>query len=132
MDLQPEELRQAVERLLARPEVIPLLASPGMGARPERRRYSSRDLVSIEHELVEGALTRRGQRCGLVPTCDEAAAEATFPDLGDDQRRVLRRLLSSGDGIEVIVGPGGAGKPSSSCRPGTPGKRLATGSTVPP
>jgi conjugative relaxase-like TrwC/TraI family protein len=110
MDLEPGQLRQAVERLIARPEVVPLLASPGMGARPERRRYSSRDLVSIEHELVEGALRRRGQRCGLVPTCTRAAAEATFPDLGDDQRRALRRLLSSGDGIEVIVGPGGTGK----------------------
>jgi conjugative relaxase-like TrwC/TraI family protein len=110
MDLQPGHLRQAVERLLARPEVVPLLASPGMGARPERRRYSTRDLVRVEQELMEGALRRRGQGCGLVPTCTRAAVEATVPDRGADQRRVLRRLLSSGDGIEVLAGPGGTGK----------------------
>jgi hypothetical protein len=32
IDLQSVRLRQAVERLLARPEVVPLLASPDMGA----------------------------------------------------------------------------------------------------
>ena len=37
MDRQPSQLQQAIERLVARPEVVPLLANPAMGARPERR-----------------------------------------------------------------------------------------------
>ena len=110
MDLQPDRLRQVVERLLARPEVVPLLASPGMGARPERRRYTTKDLLEVEHGLLECAISRQGEGCGAVPTRIAAAVELAHPELGDDQRLVLRRLLSNGNGIEIIVGPAGTGK----------------------
>jgi conjugative relaxase-like TrwC/TraI family protein len=110
VDLQPRRLRQVVERLLARPEVVPLLASPGMGARPERRRYSTRDLLEAERGLLECAIRRQGEGCGAVPTGIAAAVELAHPELGDDQRLVLRRLLSIGNGIEIIVGPAGTGK----------------------
>jgi conjugative relaxase-like TrwC/TraI family protein len=110
MDLQPDRLRQAVERLLARPEVVPLLASPGMGTRPERRRYSTTDLLEVEHGLLRCALRRQGEGCGVVPAAIAAAVELAHPDVGDDQRAVLRQLLSNGNGIEIIVGPAGTGK----------------------
>jgi conjugative relaxase-like TrwC/TraI family protein len=110
MDLQPGRLRPAVEQLLARPEVVPLLASPGMSARPERRLYSTRDLLELERALVECALKRQEEGCGVVPASIAVAVELTHPDLGDDQRAVLRRLLSDGNGIEIIVGPAGTGK----------------------
>jgi conjugative relaxase-like TrwC/TraI family protein len=110
MDLQPDRLRQVLERLLARPEVVPLLASPGMGARPERRRYSTRDLLEVEHGLLQCALRRQDEGCGVVPAQVAVTVELANPDLGDDQREVLRRLLSDGNGIEAIVGPGGTGK----------------------
>jgi conjugative relaxase-like TrwC/TraI family protein len=110
MDLQPRRLREAVERLLARPEVVALLASPGMGTRPERRRYSTRDLLEVEHGLLRCALRRQGERCGVVPAAIAAAVELAHPDVGDDQRAVLRRLLSNGNGIEIVVGPAGTGK----------------------
>jgi conjugative relaxase-like TrwC/TraI family protein len=110
IDAEPHRVRQAVERLLARPEMVPLLAGPGMGSRPERRRYSTRDLLDLEHELLESALRRQGQGCGRVSSHLTAAVETAHADLGEDQRRVLRRLLASGDGVEVVVGPAGTGK----------------------
>jgi conjugative relaxase-like TrwC/TraI family protein len=110
IDAEPRRVRQAVERLLARPEMVPLLAGPGMGSRPERRRYSTADLLEVEHELLASALRRQGEGCGRVSSPVATAVETAHADLGDDQRRVLRRLLASGDGIEVIVGPAGTGK----------------------
>jgi hypothetical protein len=110
IDQQPGRLRQVVERLLARPEVVPLLASPGMGARPERRRYSTRDLLEVERGLLQCAVKQQDKRRAVVPAPIAAAVELAHSHLGDDQRAALRRLLSNGNGIEVIVGPAGTGK----------------------
>jgi conjugative relaxase-like TrwC/TraI family protein len=111
VDLQPAEVARAFdEQLLARPEVVSVLAAPGKASRPEARRYTTADLLAIEEALANGALARQDQRCGRVAPEVIEAVEAARPELGDDQRAVLRRLLSSGDGVEVIVGPAGTGK----------------------
>jgi conjugative relaxase-like TrwC/TraI family protein len=112
MDRQPAQLRQAVERLLARPEVVPLLAGPGMGGRAERRRYSTRGLLALEHRLLESAVRRQAEGCERVSPSQLATVIAGHPDLGNDQRVVLRQLLCRGNGIEVVVGPAGTGKTS--------------------
>ena len=110
VDHTPEAVRNTVERLLARPEMVPLLARAGSGSRPERRRYTTADLLVIEQSLVEGATARQGQACAVVALELVADAEAAHPELSDEQRTVLRRLLASGDGVEVIVGAAGTGK----------------------
>jgi conjugative relaxase-like TrwC/TraI family protein len=110
MDQSPERVLDAVERLLARPEVAPLRGAPGSGSRPERRRYSTADLLKLEEALADGALARRGEGAGRLPAALAASVGDTNDELSDEQRVVLRRLLGSGDGVEVIIGPAGTGK----------------------
>ncbi len=110
VDLSPAEVADAVDRLLCAPEVIPVLAGAGKGTRPEARRFTTSDLLEVEQALADQALSRRGQRCGLVPATVVAAVEAARPDLGHDQRAALRRLLDAGHGVEVLAAPAGCGK----------------------
>ncbi len=110
VDQNPTAVRDTVERFLARPEMVPLVARAGSASRPEWRRYTTADLLVIEQSLVEGAAARRDRGCAVVAPELAAGAEAAHPELSDEQRSVLRRLLSSGDGVEVIVGAAGTGK----------------------
>jgi ATP-dependent exoDNAse (exonuclease V) alpha subunit len=110
VDLCPTDLADAVDWLLCRPEVVPVLAVAGKGTRPEARRYITADLLAVEEALASQAAARQGQRCGTVPAGIVETVEATRHHLGDDQRAALRRLLSAGHGVEVLVGPAGCGK----------------------
>ena len=98
IDHRPAGIREVVEQVLARAEVVALAAAAGMGSRPERRRYSTVDLLEIERTLAEGALSRRGEGAGRVDPTVLAATEAAHPELSGEQRTVLHRLLGSGTG----------------------------------
>jgi hypothetical protein len=110
VDLVPHQMATALDQLLVRPEVVPLLSQPGKGARPEARRYTTADMLAIEADLARLAETRRGEGCGLVSAEAVDKVLSVRPDLGDDQRVALRRLVISGDGVEIIVGAAGCGK----------------------
>jgi conjugative relaxase-like TrwC/TraI family protein len=110
VDLLPHQMASALDQLLVRPEVVPLLPQHGKGARPEARRYTTADMLAIEADLARLAETRRGEACGLVSAEVVERVLWARPGLGDDQRVALRRLVTSGDGVEVIVGAAGCGK----------------------
>jgi hypothetical protein len=67
-------------------------------------------MLAIEADLARRAETRRGKGCGLVSAEVVERVLSARPDLGDDQRVALRRLVTSGDGVEIIVGAAGCGK----------------------
>jgi hypothetical protein len=68
----------------------------------------------VEHGLVECAVRRQCEGCGVVPAHIATAVELAHPELGDDQRAVLRRLVSNGNGVESSLGQQARAKPSSS------------------
>jgi conjugative relaxase-like TrwC/TraI family protein len=116
-------LRALATRVLRDPCVVPLL-----GEAPVRsRRYSTRELLALEQDalrrarrlnglpdrgLGEQAATAEPPQVGVVPDTARRSAQAHASRLGlsAEQQRMLDRLLTSGAGVEVIVGAAGSGK----------------------
>jgi conjugative relaxase-like TrwC/TraI family protein len=98
--LRVEELERAAEQFLSSPRVVALSAG----------RWTTPEMLRVEVALVNNALARRAGGFGL--TGAEALARALDADraLSVEQARMVRRLTSSGDGVEVVVGVAGAGK----------------------
>jgi conjugative relaxase-like TrwC/TraI family protein len=116
-------LRTLATRVLRDPRVVPLL-----GEAPVRsRRYSTRELLALEQDALrlarslnglpntgpdEQAIIAEPPQVGVVPDkgLRSARAHATRLGLSAEQQRMLDRLLTSGAGVEVIVGAAGSGK----------------------
>ncbi|MPZ29291.1 MAG: AAA family ATPase, partial [Micromonosporaceae bacterium] len=126
---EARELLEAIaDRVLRDPRVIPLLdpaaRTSGEVIRPRdtdgrvlrevctqtERRYSTVDLLAAEHELLQRANARQTDRIAVVPEEQVDAALAAFPGLDADQQAMVRRLASSGAGVDVVVGKAGTGK----------------------
>lgn len=76
----------------------------------EERRYSTNEMLSVEQNVIERAIERRLDGCGLAPA---GALESTLskrPTLYADQQAMVWRLTTSGQGVELVVGKAGAGK----------------------
>jgi conjugative relaxase-like TrwC/TraI family protein len=87
-----------------------LLASPAVLELAGGGRFSTPELVGIEARLVESAAARRMARAGVARDEDVVAAIAARPSLSGEQVAMVRRLTTSGAGVEVVVGRAGAGK----------------------
>lgn len=73
-------------------------------------RYSTAELLAVEQRVLATARAAHEAAAGRArPDAVEAALEARST-VGADQAAMVRRLLVSGAGIEVVVGPPGTGK----------------------
>lgn len=98
-------LRGLATEIVRDDAVVPLVAT----APPDVRRYSTADLLATEECALRTAISRAEERVAVVaPEVVEAAIQDAV--LSHDQDSAVRRLLTSGAGVEVIVGPAGAGK----------------------
>ena len=82
--------------------VVPALA--------DATRYSTRELLGVEREVIDRAV---GERAVGVAVAEPAAVERALsarPTIGPDQARMVRRLCSEGHRVHVVVGPPGTGK----------------------
>jgi conjugative relaxase-like TrwC/TraI family protein len=120
------EIEAMADQLLARPEVIELHAGadPGLTATDVIRRadgsivaagvvearWSTRELIDIEHRLVDQAMTRTGSVTGLVGWRTVVDTLAARPTLSPEQAAMVRRLTNSGNGVEVVCAAAGTGK----------------------
>jgi conjugative relaxase-like TrwC/TraI family protein len=104
------EVERVADLVLASPEVVPL-ASIGPGG---ELRHTTDELLSIETALIDTAVSHSapvpGTGVGLVDQEKVEAVLERFPLLAEDQRSMVRRLTSSGAGVEVVVGRAGSGK----------------------
>lgn len=101
-----DEVAALADRVLGDDEVVPL---PGLGRGGERR-HSTVELLAVEAALLDGAVARRSDR---VAVADEAAVRSAldrYPFLAGEQQAMVRRLATSGAGVEVVVGRAGTGK----------------------
>jgi conjugative relaxase-like TrwC/TraI family protein len=116
-------LRALATHVLRDQRVVPLL-----GEAPVRsRRYSTRELLALEQDALRAARRLNGPpdpgpddnaavgepvRLGVVPAAvlQSAQAHAATLGLSAEQQRMLSRLLTSGAGVEVVVGAAGSGK----------------------
>jgi conjugative relaxase-like TrwC/TraI family protein len=120
------EIEAKADQLLARPEVVELHtgAEPGLTATDVIRRadgsivaagvnearWSTLELVEIEHRLVDQAITRTGSMAGIVGWRTVVDALAARPTLSPEQATMVRRLTNSGNGVEVVCAAAGTGK----------------------
>jgi conjugative relaxase-like TrwC/TraI family protein len=121
------QIEAMADDLLTRPEVIRLMMpATGAGllgsdvirradgtviaaASPEPR-WSTRELIGLEQDLVDRATTRAGDGSGIVPHHVLAKVLATRPTLEAEQAEMVTRLARSGNGIDVVSAAAGTGK----------------------
>ena len=79
--------------------------------RDDAARYTTRDLLAREREIVEGAERRRVEQTGVLsPEVVERVLSRCQPALNRDQAAALRALSSSGRGIDFVEALAGTGK----------------------
>ena len=100
-----EELRGLATEVVRDARVVALLP----GAPAAARRYSTAELMATEQTAVWAAAARGEDAVARVgsATVEEALSGAV---LSSEQASAVRRVTESGAGVEVVVGPAGAGK----------------------
>jgi Ti-type conjugative transfer relaxase TraA len=73
-------------------------------------RYSTPEMLETERRVIERALDRQGSQVAMVKPATAERALARRPSLSAEQRRMVRSLVTSGDGVQVVVGRAGTGK----------------------
>jgi Ti-type conjugative transfer relaxase TraA len=73
----------------------------------ERTRFTTRDLLTLEQDLIAKALCRRHERQHGV-SC--SVALASYPDLTPEQRHALRAITEQPGAVQSIRGLAGTGK----------------------
>lgn len=101
-----DAIEAAVERVLSRPDAI-ALDRPGRGG---EGLHTTRELLDLEARLIETAvgLSNRSNAAIGVPRTERILARHL--ELSADQRAAVRTLVTSTNGVDVVVGKAGAGK----------------------
>lgn len=74
------------------------------------RRYTTAELVATEQRIIDRALAGIGGGRWTAPSGLVEAALAARRELTEGQREMVSRFATSGDAVEVGVGPAGTGK----------------------
>ncbi|HEX3946148.1 MAG TPA: MobF family relaxase, partial [Acidimicrobiales bacterium] len=101
-----DEVAALVGQVLASPEVVFL---PGVGRGGERR-HSTTELLAVEAAVLDGAAARRLEAVAEVGGSAVRSALGRYPFLADEQQAMVRRLVTSGAGVDAVVGRAGTGK----------------------
>jgi conjugative relaxase-like TrwC/TraI family protein len=115
-------LRALATRVLRDERVVPLLGDAPVSA----RRYSTRELLHLEQEALELAAAQQPPTTAgeaqtpataftpvaalPEPLVQQAATQAAQAGCTAEQQAMVQRLLTSGAGVEVVVGAAGSGK----------------------
>jgi ATP-dependent exoDNAse (exonuclease V) alpha subunit len=73
-------------------------------------RFSTPELLELERQLVDGAVTRAEQGCAIVRPKIIRQVLDRHATAGDDQAAMVRDLTQGGAGVAVVVGRAGSGK----------------------
>ena len=100
-----EEVVELADMYLARPEVVLIAESP------RADRYTTRAIWELEQKALASAEAMASQTDRAV--VDELVAArvlARRPSMKADQEAMVRRLLTGGEGLVIVVGEAGTGK----------------------
>lgn len=103
---RPEQLLERARAVLTDPAFVELDRESGLSG----RLYSTRELLNLEQQVLDGFDRRRNTGSARCPAKDVEWVIADRPTLGDEQAEMVRQLCCSGHGIEVAVGRAGTGK----------------------
>ena len=73
-------------------------------------RYTTPEMLALERELLEGAEARRGEGAARVAHEHSARILAEWSELSTEQTAMVRCLVGSGDGVQVVRAAAGTGK----------------------
>lgn len=90
------------------------------------RRWSTPELLDVEHALVAGALARRGEHAGVCSPETVREALAEHSTIGEDQAGMVRDLTLSPDGVRWWSARPAPARPTPSASPATPSTWTAT------
>ena len=84
------------------------LGAPTVGVTPRAsdRRYTSREVLQAEAQVLRVAAAGHGKRVAQVPAVDPEL----IAGLGPDQQAAVTKLTTGGDFVIVLTAPAGAGK----------------------
>ena len=77
---------------------------------PHQPIYSTPELLALERQILERAMSSRRAGLGLARPADVERALAARPWLAGEQAEMVRALTDTGDGIAAVVGRAGTGK----------------------
>jgi len=100
------ELEETTSRYLDDETVAPLSAQAD-----SELRYTTRELLAREREIIDGAERRSCERTGVLPAAliDRVLALQSHV-LNEDQTAAVRSIASSGRGVEAVTALAGTGK----------------------
>ena len=107
--LPTSTLRVLAGQVLDRPDVL-ALGDPHEEMPVLGPRYTTAELVDIEAHLVAGAVGRRNEHAGIASPDALHQALEERPTLSDEQAAMIGQLVTSGAGVEIVVGRAGTGK----------------------
>jgi len=99
------ELEELADRFLAE-RAVSVVTDRAL----EERRWSTPELLAVEHQLVRSAIGRTGEQTAVVSHQAVGEALVAHPTAGVDQRAMVRDLCQGGQGIALVVGRAGTGK----------------------
>jgi conjugative relaxase-like TrwC/TraI family protein len=117
-----EQIEELAEHLLDRLAVAPLERIPGRGpvirnsvgkvlsVLPAGERWTTFELLNIEREGLHVAHAMLDAGRAICDEEDVIAALQTSPTLSDEQVRAVVQITTSGNGIDIVTAPAGAGK----------------------
>jgi conjugative relaxase-like TrwC/TraI family protein len=73
-------------------------------------RFSTPELLALEHQLVDGATGRADKSCAVVRSELVRQVLDRHATAGEDQAAMVRDLTQGGSGVAVVVGRAGSGK----------------------
>ena len=73
-------------------------------------RWTTPEMLAMERRTVDTALAAKDAGRGLAPRDVVSSSIAERPSLGADQARAVRAITTSGDGVDIVIGPAGTGK----------------------
>jgi conjugative relaxase-like TrwC/TraI family protein len=99
------ELERATDNYLTSPGVVTISDTDAAS------KYTTEDLLAYEAALIDSAVSRRTDRCGVLPS-SEVNATITDRDtaLNDDQLAAIRTITSRGRGVDAVEALAGTGK----------------------
>jgi Ti-type conjugative transfer relaxase TraA len=100
------EVSAVADRLLTSPAIVAL---PTVGRGGELR-HTTLELLGIETTLLSDATARRNSGVAVVDQPNVEGALENFSFLSDEQLAMVRRLTTSGAGVEIVIGKAGTGK----------------------
>lgn len=98
-------VRATVERAMRSPEVA-FLGRSGRG----EERYSTREMIGVERELVQHVKARQGEGRHLVDARTVEASITARPTIKPEQAAALRHITRGRDGVAYVTGDAGTGK----------------------